>query len=76
MRRPATRWRDLCQAQLTSYEVGRRRVPVSPLPLLARALSVTIEALVDAEAPPAPSKRGPVARLQQLERIQRLPKAE
>ena len=66
------------QPQLASYEIGRRRVPVSLLPRLARALSVTIEALVDVEAPPAPSKRGPVSRLlqQQLERIQRLPKAE
>ncbi len=52
-------------------------MPVSLLPRLARALAVTIEALVDAEAPPATPKRGPVSRLQQqLERIQRLPKAE
>lgn len=65
------------QPQLASYEVGRRRVPVSLLPRLARALSVTIEALVDEEAPSTPSKRGPVSRLQQqLERIQRLPKAD
>lgn len=65
------------QPQLASYEVGRRRVPVSLLPRLARALSVTIEALVDVEAPPVPAKRGPVSRLQQqLERIQRLPRAE
>ena len=33
------------QPQLASYEIGRRRVPVSLLPRLARALSVTIEAL-------------------------------
>lgn len=65
------------QPQLASYEVGRRRVPVSLLPGLARALRVSIEALVDedgATAPPA--KRGPASRLQQqLDAIAQLPKS-
>jgi transcriptional regulator with XRE-family HTH domain len=34
------------QPQLASYEIGRRRVPVSLLPSLARALAVPIEELI------------------------------
>ncbi len=52
-------------------------MPVSLLPGLARALRVSIEALVDedgAAAPPA--KRGPASRLQQqLDAIAQLPKS-
>lgn len=66
------------QPQLASYEVGRRRVPVSLLPGLARTLGVTIEALVDEDGSVAgPSKRGPASRLQrQLDAIAQLPKAQ
>ena len=66
------------QPQLASYEVGRRRVPVSMLPRLARALEVPIEELIGEEgAAPALARRGPVSRVQQqLEQIQRLPKAQ
>lgn len=35
------------QPQLASYEIGRRRVPVSMLAGLARALAISIEALVE-----------------------------
>ena len=45
------------QPQLASYEVGRRRVPVSMLLPLARALAVQVEALIAddaAHAQPAP----------------------
>jgi transcriptional regulator with XRE-family HTH domain len=67
----------IAQQQLASYEVGRRRVPVSLLPSLARALSVSIEALIGEEVPQSPpSRRGPPSRIQtQLERIQALPRA-
>ncbi len=60
---------------VASYEVGRRRMPLSLLPMLARALSVSIEELIGEAAPQAaPGKRGPVSRdQQQLERIQALP---
>ncbi|MCW5581811.1 MAG: helix-turn-helix domain-containing protein [Luteimonas sp.] len=62
------------QQTITAYEVGRRRIQVSALPVIAQALGVTVEALV-AEAP-KPGKRGPAPKLQQqLERIQQLPKA-
>jgi transcriptional regulator with XRE-family HTH domain len=66
------------QPQLASYEVGRRRVPVSMLPPLARALAVPIETLVGEDGPqPAATRRGPASRVQQqLERIQRLPRAQ
>jgi transcriptional regulator with XRE-family HTH domain len=66
---------DTSQQTLAHYEVGRRRVPVAILPRLARALAVGVADLVGEEA--APSKRGPAPRLlQQVERIQRLPKAQ
>jgi transcriptional regulator with XRE-family HTH domain len=66
------------QPQLASYEIGRRRVPVSMLPRLARALTVPIEDLIGEEGTaPAFSRRGPVSRVQQqLERIQLLPRAK
>ena len=69
------------QPQLASYEVGRRRVPVSLLPRLARALDVAVEALIDGEAAPSTAegrtRRGPVSRLeQQMDAIARLPKAK
>ncbi|MFT3792950.1 MAG: helix-turn-helix domain-containing protein [Rudaea sp.] len=66
---------DLTQQMVASYEVGRRRVPVSLLPLIARALAISVEELIGEEAKPA--KRGPAPKLQQqLERITRLPKAQ
>ena len=68
---------EISQKIVASYEVGRRRVPVSLLPRLARALSVTIEELIGEQSPPpAPGRRGPPSRIQtQLERIQALPRA-
>lgn len=63
------------QQTINSYEVGRRRVPVSALPTLARTLSVSIETLIGEKAPP--SKRGPAPQLQQkIERLTSLPKAQ
>ena len=70
------------QPQLASYEIGRRRVPVSMLPRLARALAVPIEKLIDEAGATQPlvqsrSRRGPPSRLeQQLERITQLPKTQ
>lgn len=65
----------LTQQMIASYEVGRRRVPVSLLPALARALSISLDALIGEKAPPA--KRGPAPQIQQkLERLSRLPKAK
>ena len=62
------------QQHMQSFEKGRRRVPVSTLPDLSKALGVSIEDLIEAEA--KPSKRGPTAKLQrQLEQLQELPRS-
>jgi transcriptional regulator with XRE-family HTH domain len=62
------------QQQVASYEVGRRRVPLSMLPTLARALAVSVEELVGEGQ--KPTRRGPTPKLQQqLERISQLPRA-
>lgn len=63
------------QQTVASWEVGRRGVPVATLPVLARALSVSIENLIGEKA--APAKRGPTPQLQQkIERLSRLPKTQ
>ena len=68
---------DLTQQMVASYEVGRRRVPVSLLPTFADALTVSIEELIGRQPARAAAKRGPTPKLQQqMERIQRLPKAQ
>jgi transcriptional regulator with XRE-family HTH domain len=65
----------ITQQTLNSYETGRRRVPVSLLPLLAKRLGVAVEALLDDDAKAA-AKRGPVPKLQQqMDRITQLPRA-
>lgn len=68
------------QPQLASYEIGRRRVPVSLLPRLAHSLATPIDALIDEDATSSSdqgrSRRGPASRLeQQLQQISQLPKA-
>ncbi len=68
---------ELTQQMIASYEVGRRRVPVSLLPSLARALGLSVEALIGEDSPAAARKRGPAPQLQQrIERLTRLPKAQ
>ncbi|CAM5271964.1 helix-turn-helix domain-containing protein [Sphingobium scionense] len=71
------------QPQYASYEVGRRRVPVSMLPRLARIFKTTIDALIGDDASAAlaapaerRTRRGPPSRIeQQLDAIAKLPKA-
>jgi transcriptional regulator with XRE-family HTH domain len=61
---------------VASYEGGRRRVPVSLLPTLAQVLAVSLDVLIG-QKEASPGKRGPAPKLlQQMERIQRLPKAK
>jgi transcriptional regulator with XRE-family HTH domain len=79
--------RDITQAQLAetlgltqqtfqSYESGRRRIPVSAMPAVARALSVSLEDLFG-ESDSSPRKRGPAPKWQkQIEAISKLPKAK
>ncbi|MEZ5312886.1 MAG: helix-turn-helix domain-containing protein [Thermoanaerobaculia bacterium] len=65
---------EITQQQLASYEIGRRRVPVSLLAPLADALSASVEELLGAE--PKSKKRGPAPKLERhLERISQLPRA-
>lgn len=72
------------QPQYASYEVGRRRVPVSMLPRLARIFKTSIDTLIGDDAGDAPAiaserrtRRGPPSKLeQQLDAIARLPKSE
>lgn len=67
---------DITQQMVASYEVGRRRIPVSMLLPLATALSVPVEILLGVDSPKS-GKRGPTPKLQQqMERLSRLPKAK
>jgi transcriptional regulator with XRE-family HTH domain len=64
------------QQTINSYEVGRRRIPVSALPALARSLGVSLEELLGEDAGGA-KKRGPTPKLQQqIERIMELPRSQ
>ncbi len=63
------------QQTITAYEVGRRRMPVSALPTLARHLGVAVEELMGEQ--PTAARRGPAPKLQQqIDRIQQLPRAK
>jgi transcriptional regulator with XRE-family HTH domain len=65
---------QVTQQAVASYEVGRRRIPVSFLPALAEALAVSIEDLLATEQ--RPSKRGPTPKLhQKIDQISRLPRS-
>lgn len=65
----------IAQQTLAHYEVGRLRVAVAQLPQLARILATTVEDLMGED--PRPGKRGPAPKLlQQMERIQRLPRTK
>ncbi|CAM2198077.1 Helix-turn-helix domain-containing protein [Paraburkholderia kururiensis] len=64
------------QQTIQAYEVGRRRIQVSTLPVVARTLSVSLEDLFG-ESDCSPRKRGPAPKWQkQIEAIAQLPKAK
>jgi len=64
------------QQTVQAYEVGRRRIPVSALPVVANTLSVSLEELFG-ESNHAKNKRGPISRLQQqVDAISQLPKTQ
>ena len=69
---------NVSQQTLQSYEVGRRRIPVSALPTVAKTLSVSLEELFGTQAKAARSgKRGPMPQWQQhIEAVARLPRAK
>ena len=66
------------QQTVNSYEVARRRIPVSALPTVARLLNMTIDELLLGEADKAArKKRGPASRLQQqIDRVSTLPRSK
>jgi transcriptional regulator with XRE-family HTH domain len=69
------------QQTLQSYECGRRRVPVSAMPVVAAHLTVTLDELFDAPsqgaAKSAPAKPGPPPQWQQqFQRIAMLPRVK
>ncbi|MCP4278292.1 MAG: helix-turn-helix domain-containing protein [Gammaproteobacteria bacterium] len=66
------------QQTVNSYEVARRRVPVSALPTLARLFNVTTDELLgEVRGKQASGKRGPMPKLQrQIELVARLPRAK
>jgi transcriptional regulator with XRE-family HTH domain len=67
---------EISQQMVASYEVGRRRIPVSMLQPLAQALSIGIAELLGKPAKAA-SKRGPAPILaRHMERISALPKTQ
>jgi len=68
---------NVSQQTINSYEVGRRRVPVSALPILAKTLLMPMEILVGEPDQTAKKKRGPTPKLQQqMELVSQLPKAK
>lgn len=65
---------EISQQVVASYEIGRRRVPLSMLPDLARALAVGVDELLG-ETAKARAKRRPTPVLaRHMERISALPK--
>jgi transcriptional regulator with XRE-family HTH domain len=63
------------QQTVASWEVGRRGVPVSMLPALARSLGTSVEELIGSSTMRPAARRGPAPKLQQqLERLSALPK--
>lgn len=64
----------ISQQMVASYEVGRRRIPVSMLQALAKALAVPVDELLGDSAKQR-AKRGPAPVLaRHMERISALPK--
>jgi transcriptional regulator with XRE-family HTH domain len=64
------------QPTMNAYELGQRRVPVSALLTLAKALSASLDTLLG-ETSEASKKRGPAPKLaQHMERINQLPKPQ
>ncbi len=68
---------DISQQTMAHYEVGRLRVAVAMLPVLANALNVSVEDLLEERTTGTPSKRGPIPKLQrQIEQISLLPRTK
>ena len=65
----------ISQQLIASYEAGRRKIPASVLPALAKLFAVPVEQLLGMSN--RATRRGPTPKLQrQIEQISRLPKAK
>lgn len=65
------------QQTINSYEVARRRVPVSALPILAHLFGVSIDELLGKQAKHTNGKRGPASKLQrQIEQVRLMPRSK
>jgi len=63
------------QTQVASFETGRRRIPVSALPVLTRTFGISFEELFGVQG--KPRRRGPTSKLErQLERLSKLPRSK
>lgn len=67
----------IAQQTLAHYEGGVSRLPVALLPVVAKAVDVSVEALVGEESKRASGKRGPASKLQQqLDQVTQLPRTQ
>ena len=67
----------VAQQTFNCYESGKRRIPVSALSTIARALSISIEELLGEPANQRSNKRGPAPKLQkQFELITQMPRTK
>lgn len=63
------------QTAIASYEIGRRRIPLSRVGMLAQALRVSVPELLEQEPPPG--RPGPTPKLQrQIEQVAELPRSK
>ena len=63
------------QTAIASYEIGRRRIPLSQVGPLAMALGVSLPELIESSEPNG--KPGPTPKLQrQIEQVGQLPRAK
>lgn len=68
---------NVSQQTINSYEVARRRFPVSALPALAQLFGITVDELLGTANKQAAKKRGPDSKLQQqIEQIRQLPRTQ
>ena len=65
------------QQTVNSYEVARRRIPVSALPALAKLFAISIDELLEDRSKSKTSKRGPASVLErQIEQVRLLPRSK
>jgi len=68
---------SVSQQTINSYEVARRRIPASTLPILAKLFNVTVDELLGEATKKTQAKRGPMSKLQQqIEQVASLPRAK